>query len=345
MTSNRISSRTKDCSNVSTVDRLALSRAQHLQSRENRPKSISDDEIDAASDWSDSDRECCPLSDFGSNADLYDNDDHRQETKLLPEIFHPNASRLIETPLPMIDDSNTSTRISFSSENEKPKIPSVIRKQIQAPLLPARRIQTKQVSPTRPVTNPELPYNLRYGKTITSSPTRIYLRRENTSTSTSSNTHLSKDSTNSSFHSHDEHQNLRTIVSPNLSQSSVPRVYELKKIFVDDYDYGRLTDFSSTRPVRPPSRQKWGTIVHPPFPLGYQHIAPEQVTQAVERLSSPVRCRERHTPIQTPSKRYLSVEETEALVKNFSSFLKYLHDSFAFFLDKSTNESQNHSIA
>jgi hypothetical protein len=326
MTSNRVSFRTRD----SSIDRLALSRAQHFQSKENRPKSISDDEIDAVSDWSDSDRECCPLSDFEYNADFYDNDYH-QESKLLPEISHTNVSRLIDTPLPIIDDSNTSTRISFTNENEKKKQEIYNRstnnsikpiKQSQAPLLPARRMQTKDVTPGRSVTNPQMPYAPRYNKTMASSPTRMHLRRETISTSTSSNTHLSKESTNSSFQSHDDHQNSRQIISPNLSQTSVPRVYEIKKIFVDDTDYGRLTDISLTRPSRPQNRQKWGTIVHPPFPLGYQHIAPEQVTQAVERLSSPARCRERHTPLQTPSKRYLSVEETEALVKDFPFFLK-----------------------
>ena len=187
-------------------------------------------------------------------------------------------------------------------------------------MLPARRIQTKQTSPRRPSTrstaNSQLSTTNNY-KTTTASPIRFNLRRETTSTSIISNTHLMKDptsSSNSSFHSHDDNHNQRQVLSPNLSQASVPRAYEIKKIFIDDYDYGRLTNLPSTRPSRPSSRQKWGTIVHPPFPLGYQQIPPEQVTQAVERLSSPLRCRERHTPLQTPSKRYLTVEETDALV-------------------------------
>ncbi len=165
-----------------------------------------------------------------------------------------------------------------------------------------------------------------------------FLRRETTSTHISSNTPLIKDSTvspNSSFHSNDENVNhQRSIVSPNLSQTStitghVPRVYELKKLFVDDYDYGRLTDVSTLKAIPSRSRQKWGTIVHPPFPLGYQQIPPEQVTQAVERLASPVRCRDRHTPVHTPSKRYLSVEETDALVKTMASSVDLL--MFLFF--------------
>ena len=313
MSTNRITIRTRD----STVDHLALSRAQHLQSRENRPKSISDDEVDAISDWSDSDRECSPLSDFEYNTDFDDKDYPQQENKLLPEISHVHASRVIETPLPIIDDSNTSTRISFTNEHEKRKhqiskrsssISVKQTKQSQTPLLPARRMPKKEISNSK-----QIPYTPRYRKTNAASPTRLYLRRENTSTSTSSN----KDSTNSSFQSHDDHQNSRQVISPNLSLASVPRVYEIKKIFADDSDYGRLTEISVTRPSRPQSRQKWGTIVHPPFPLGYQQMGPDQVTQAVERLSSPLRCRERHTPIHTPSKRYLSVEETQALVMDF----------------------------
>jgi hypothetical protein len=349
MTSNHILFPARDYANVSTTDRLALSRAQHLQSRENRPKSVSDDEVDAVSDWSDSDRECYPLSDFESTShvdgDFYDIpfDDDNDENKLSQEIFHSNLPLLStngldanETPVPIIDDSTTSTRISFTCENEKPKEEfnkkvsmnsQQLRKQFQPPLLPARRIQIKQISPHRPSTRSMVNSQLsssRNCKTATPSPTRFYLRRETTSTSIISNTHLTKDSilsSNSSFHSHDDNHNQRSILSPNLSQVSVPRAYEIKKIFVDDYDYGRLTSLSSRRPFRPSSRQKWGTIVHPPFPLGYQQIPPEQVTQAVERLSSPLRCRDRHFPLRTPSRRFLSVEETEALVtKSFDFF-------------------------
>ena len=335
MTSNRILSRPTDYSAAPIMDRLALSRAQHFQSRENRPKSVSDDEVDAVSDWSDSDQECCPLSDFESNID----DEYLPENKFLPNISQPKISPTTETPLPIINDSTTSTRISFTNENEKPKeelnrkssVQSIkSRQQSQTPLLPARRIQT----------NSQLSNTSRYRKIISPSPTRLHLCRETTSTSSSSNTHLIKDSSSSSFHSHDDNQNSRpAVISPNLSQTSVPRVYEIKKIFVDDYDYGRLT---STRTSQARGRQKWGTIVHPPFPLGYQQVSPEHVTHVVERLSSPVRCRERHTPIQAPSKRYLSVEETEALVKERKKTLLIL--SFLFSTDKSINKSQNHPI-
>jgi hypothetical protein len=329
MATDCILSQPRDYSTISTIDRLTLSRTQHFQSRENRPKSVSDDEIDAVSEWSDSDQECCPLSDFESNIDGNGNyhDIPFDENKLLPEISHSNVLRITETPLPIINDSTTSTRIVFTNENDKFK-QKIYRKPSQAPLLPARRIQTKGKVPNRSSNNFQLSYT-RYRKTITASPTRFNVRREITSTTNISNTHLTKDSSNSSFHSHDDNQSLRPIISPTCSQTSVPRIYEMKKSFVDDYDYGRLTDLSSTRLSRPISRQKWGTIVHPPFPLGYQHIAPEQVTQAVERLSSSLRCRDRHTPIQTPSKRYLSVEETDALVQNELFF--YFDFVFVYF--------------
>ena len=355
------------------MDRLALSRAQHLKSRDNRAKSISDDEIDAISDWSESDRECCPLSDFESTSNVdpthgtnrynisFDDDDdggeefYQQlpnETSLLEKVL-----RLEETPVPVIDDSTTSTRISFSSDLDKSKEinlepiitkkpPIQIRKQSQPSLLPARRIQTKEISPRRMTTtnayvlsqSNNSSSSSRHRKLITPPhPPRYYLRRELTTTSTTFHTSLPKESTgspNTSFHSHDDNGNLpRQIVSPNFSQTStnnalVPRVYELKKLFVDDYDYGRLTDVSTAKTIPARNRQKWGTIVHPPFPLGYQQIPPEQVTQAVERLSSPVRCRERHTPVQTPSKRYLSVEETDALVIN-TIFHSICHSRFS----------------
>jgi hypothetical protein len=335
------------------MDRLALSRAQHLKFRDNRPRSISDDEIDAISDWSESDRECCPLSDFESTSNVdgtngttrYDIpfDDEEEEEEIDEQLPNEtslleNVLRLNETPLPVINDSTTSTRISFSNESEKvrqsteeeiiKKPPIQMRKQSQPPLLPARRIQSKDVSPRRSTITTANSHvssqsnNLsRNRKTIVPSPSRFYLRRE----PTLANIPLTKESIvspNSSFHSNDDNSNpQRHISSPNFSQTSttnilVPRVYELKKLFVDDYDYGRLTDVSAFKPVPSRSRQKWGTIVHPPFPLGYQQIPPEQVTQAVERLTSPVRCRDRHTPVQTPSKRYLSVEETDALVNN-----------------------------
>jgi hypothetical protein len=347
------------------VDRLALSRAQHLKFRDDRPKSVSDDEIDAISDWSESDRECCPLSDFESTSNVdgtngsnhydipFDDDDDDERLSIVPTLLE-NVLRLNETPLPIINDSITSTRISFSSDTDKSKQQQIQEeiinkkpfiqsgRQSQPPLLPARRIQTKEISPLRSITNshvlPQSTNLSRNRKTITASPSRFYLRRETTSTNTSLNTQLTKEPTlspNSSFHSNDENSNhqQRHIVSPNLSQIStsnslVPRVYELKKLFVDDYDYGRLTDLSTIKTIPPRNRQKWGTIVHPPFPLGYQQIPPEQVTQAVERLASPVRCRDRHTPIQTPSKRYLSVEETDALVKKM--FMFFLLNTFSF---------------
>jgi hypothetical protein len=345
---------------TAVIDRVALSRAQHLKFRDNRPKSVSDDEVDAISDWSESDRECCPLSDFESTSNVDgtngnnnhydipfdddDNDDPNDETLPIETTLLENGLCSNETPLPIVNDSTTSTRISFSSDIEKSKqqqqqeqqtqeqISNIItkkppiqtRKQSQPPLLPARRIQTKEISPRRSTTNTHIlsqTNNLSRNnrKTIIPSPSRFYLRRETTLTSL--NTPLPKETTlspNSSFHSNDDNQ--RHISSPNLSQTSttnglVPRVYELKKLFVDDYDYGRLTDVSTVKTIQSRSRQKWGTIVHPPFPLGYQQITAEQLTQAVERLTSPVRCRDRHTPIQTPSKRYLSVEETDALVK------------------------------
>jgi hypothetical protein len=343
MTSKRLPSLARDYSSGSTIDRLALGRAQHFQTRESRPKSVSDDEVDAISDWSDSDRECCPLSDFESTSDIDRTGNHknyydipfdeyklsRSNTPILStDVLHVN-----ELPLPIIDDSTTSTRISFTSETEKPKqryvkntsVNSVqTRKQLQPPLLPRRRTQTNQVSPRRSTTNSQLSYSSRNHKTVTPSPSRLYLRRETTSTSMSSSIHIPRDSRlspNSSLYSHekslyDDNHNQRQILSPNFSQtSSVPRVYEIKKLFVDDYDYGRLTDASRTKTGTTRGPQKWGTIVHPPFPLGYQHVTSEQVTQAVERLASPVRCRDRHTPIQSSSKRYLSVEETDALVK------------------------------
>jgi hypothetical protein len=353
------------------IDRLALSRAQHLKSRDNRPKSVSDEEIDAISDWSESDRECCPLSDFESTSNVdgtngnnhydipFDDDDDNDDNDdddgeidgRLPieRTLLENILSLNETPLPIINDSTTSTRISFSSDTEKSKrqheqisniitkkTPIQIRKHSQPPLLPGRRIQSKEISPHRSTTNSHILSQStnfsRNRKTITSSPSRFYLRREPTSVHINLNTPVIKESIlspNSSFHSNDDNQNnQRHIASPNLSQTStinglVPRVYEIKKLFVDDYDYGRLTDVSTVKTIPPRNRQKWGTIVHPPFPLGYQQIPPEQVTQAVERLTSPVRCRERHTPIQTPSKRYLSVEETDALVKNIKILVSF----------------------
>jgi hypothetical protein len=346
MTSNRRQSVTREYTNVSTIDRLALSRAQHFQSRENRPKSISDDEDRSISDWSDSDRECDVLSDFESTTDIRENngdrhfydvpfDEDNKENKfsqLNIPFLSTNDFRVGQIPLTYVDDSTTSTQVSFPIEAEKSKQQfgrktsiSSIRsgKPPQPPLLPARRIQAKQISPYHSVarsnTNIQLSSPLRNPKpTITPTPTRPYLHRENTSSSINFNSQLTDSmvSSHNLFYNHDNNLNRRQATSPSSSQASIPRAYEIKKIFVDDYDYGRLTDSSSIRPSQSRSRQKWGTIVHPPFPLGYQHIAHEQVTQAVERLASPLRCRDRHTHIPTSSKRYLSVEETDALVKN-----------------------------
>jgi hypothetical protein len=340
MTSTRRQSVTREHANVSTIDRLALSRAQHLQSRENRPKSISDDEDGSISDWSDSDRECDVLTDFESTTDIRENDGDRhfydvpfdEDNKENKFSQLTNGFRVGQIPLSYVDDSAASTQVSFPIETEiskqqfgrKPSISSIrSRKQPQPPLLPARRIQAKPISPyhsvTRSTTNIQLSSSLRNPKpTITPTSTRPYFHRENTSSSINFNSQLTDSllSSHNLFYNHDNNLNRRQITSPSSSQASIPRAYEIKKIFVDDYDYGRLTDSSSTRPSQSRSRQKWGTIVHPPFPLGYQHIAPEQVTQAVERLATPVRCRDRHTHIPTSSKRYLSVEETDALVKN-----------------------------
>lgn len=346
------------------VDRLALSRAQHLKSRTSRQQSISDDEEDSISDWSQSDLECSPLSDIESasnhdeptNCHYYrvpfdDVDDPFDEKLPTVEPKVPvHGTRLSDTPLPIINNSTTSTHMSFSSDTDKvkqleqslnitdKKPPVQFRKAQQTPLLPARRMQTKPVSSRHLTPNSYIlsqTTNASYiRKTISPSPSRLYLRRGTTSTSTSANTHSTKES-NSSTHgsiqsvsderppptaSTNSSQQRPTAASPNLSHSStnndvISRIYEVKKIYVDDSDYGRLSDVTAIKNAPGRSRQKWGTIVHPPFPLGYQHSTPEQVSQVVERLTSPVRCRDRHTPAPTPSKRYLSVEETEALVK------------------------------
>lgn len=353
MTNKNTQLKTNAYTNVSTTDRLAQSRAQHFQQRENRPKSVSDDEVGAISDWSESDRECCPLSDLESipDTDIHHtkeyvrfklSDEDIYKNKPSEDISYSNNTNnstsprnpvnANEIPHSIIDDSATSTRISFSSEIDKPKNesntktsanPVKSRRHMQPPLLPARHIQPKQVSPRRPSTrstmNSQLSYTCSNLKKISASPARIYFRRETACTTTSLTTQLTKDSAVSStysFQSHDDNHNQRQTISPSLSQASVPRAYQIKKMFVDDYDYGRLTDISSTPPTRSRSRQKWGTIVHPPFPLGYQHIAPDRISQAVERLANPPRCRERHTRTETPSKRYLSIEETNSLVNN-----------------------------
>ncbi|CAF2082572.1 unnamed protein product [Rotaria magnacalcarata] len=357
------------------LDHLTLSRVHHLKTRTTRGRSVSDEEIDAVSDWSESDRECCPLSDFESTSNVdgtnlgnhYDitfddeDDDNDEVDQRLPmePSFLENVLRLSETPEPKYNDNTISAHISSFHDKMKPqqqqqkhiqertsnmitRKPSMRNeKQFQSPLLPARRMPSKQVSPRRPTANsyilPQTTTLSRSRKTVTSNSTRYYLQRETTSTSTTLTNQLTIESTsspNTSFHSNEEnhHQqqqqqqyqfHQRHLASPNLSQTSVtnsliPRAYEVKKIIADDHDYGRLTDLSIIKTVPPRNRQKWGTIVHPPFPLGYQQASPEQVTQSVHRLTSPSRCRDRHTPIATPSKRYLSVEETDALINRLT---------------------------
>ena len=334
------------------TDRLALSRAQHLKFHNNRLKSVSDDGNDVVSDWSESDRECCPLSDFESASNFdgtkpydmsYDDDEVGQKLTL-ESMESENILRSNETLLLKTNDNNTNTAITYTSisntaQQQKPKQQQIstistkkplikIQRQYQQPLLPNRRIQTQQVSSRHLTANshvlPQTTSLLRNRKTDTPNSTQVYLRRETTLTNASLNSQLIIESVlspSSSFHSNEDNQNHQQYAaSPSLSQASgthhlVPRVYELKKIFVDDYDYGRLTDASAIKSTPSRNRQKWGTIVHPPFPLGYQHVSAEQVTQVVQRLASPSRCRDRHTPVQTQSKRYLSVKETEALVR------------------------------
>ncbi|CAF0875948.1 unnamed protein product [Didymodactylos carnosus] len=143
-------------------------------------------------------------------------------------------------------------------------------------------------------------------------------------------------SPNSSFLSHEKSmdgiQQQRT--SPNYSLNStviaysqVPKAYELKKLIPDTYDWGRVTDTTTSERV-PCNRQKWGTIVHPPFPLGYQRATYEQVVDVVERLNSPMRCKHSHTPSQSPSKKYLSVEETDALINRLTKVKSIRRDEY-----------------
>lgn len=326
MLNNRLPTRPKDYAKVSTVDHLAASRAQHFHSRENRPRSICDDEIDAVSDWSDSDRECELLSDFGSIGGSYDND---PKTKYYNTPFDQEnqSPRANGTPLPNINDSSTNTQVSFVMEPEKPKPRATkhathnsthARQQTHQPLLPARRVQTKEVAIPRPLNRPLANASLSTAKVVVPPQARFGFVRENTFNSTY-NTRLGTDSALSTYSilpAHDDPVHQRQTASPSFSQASIPRAYEIRKIVVGEYDYGRLTDSSSSRAPLPRNRQKWGTIVHPPFPLGYQQVTSEQVTQVVERLASPVRSRERRTPVPISSKRYLSIEETDALVSD-----------------------------
>ena len=321
-----------------SIDRLALSRAQHREFRHQIETNDDDEEkIDAISDWSESDRECCPLSDVelfsnpdGTTTDLPYDDDFEDDK--LPRM-NTFLEQILNFP-PTTNESMNSTRLSFENELEKKKNvrPSIVtpsKKTSTAPLLPARRVSSKPSTVILPSRN----------RQTTTTMTRSFVRRDHSSR---------KDSTysmNSSSSPSQEELHRGPTASPNFSQTSnnhlVPRVYELKKFFVDDTDYGRLTDVATMKSIPARNRQKWGTIVHPPFPLGYQQVSSEHVHHVVERLTSPLRSRDRRTPSQTPSKRYLSVEETEALVSiHFSSFLNFNSSS----TDKSINQNKTNSI-
>ena len=299
--------------NETRIDRLALGRALHLQSRDGRPKSVSDDEVDAISDWSDSDRECCSISDFETASIT-----NKENNAFKPASSSTNASTSKVSQRPAVSrateiDKQRRRFVKKLSQNQPPP---------HAALLPARRIQSKPTMSPQPsvrIVTGSSPYHHHHHQSVSLSPTRLHIRRETTSTTLSSTILPTKDSALSSTSSarsvnKSPCDDLRAPVSPNLSQSSVPRVYEIKKVFVDDSTYGRLIDVASAKPASSRGRREWGTIMHPPFPLGYQHVTPEQVTQAVERLASPMRRRDRHVIIQNPSKRYLSVDETNALV-------------------------------
>ena len=94
----RYSSQTRDVSNGSQIDHLALKRAQHLESRDHRRKSISDEEPeDPISDWSESDRECSPLSDVEwTSNDFPTQISHFDMTRPLVTIS--------ATPVPIVND-------------------------------------------------------------------------------------------------------------------------------------------------------------------------------------------------------------------------------------------------
>ncbi|CAF0747144.1 unnamed protein product [Adineta ricciae] len=334
MANSRGGSRSRDYSNIPTTDHLASSRAQHRQSRENRLKSVSDDGADAISDWSDSDREYDILSDFESTKSYLDNDPKKNYNNL--PFNQENSSprsisqflSAVETPMPFATDSSISTQVSFVIEPEKPKTRyiknqssgAVHARNKNSPtlLLPARRTQSKQISSSRLVNGSTANSQISDLKSTIQNHTRFGLSRENTSNNSFNDRMRAESSLSnqSSFQTNSENVDRRQTISSNFSQTFMTRTYEIKKIYVDDY--GRLTDTLNTRPPQPRSRQKWGTIVHPPFPLGYQQISSEQVTQVVERLTSPVRCRDRHTPLPpaTTTKRYLSVGETDALVSH-----------------------------
>ncbi|CAF1257914.1 unnamed protein product, partial [Didymodactylos carnosus] len=71
-----------------------------------------------------------------------------------------------------------------------------------------------------------------------------------------------------------------------------------------------------------------GTIVHPPFPLGYQRTTYEQVVDVVKRLNSPMRYKHSHTPSQLPSKKYLSVDETDILINHLTKVKSIRSDEY-----------------
>jgi hypothetical protein len=338
----RRSTQTNEQVNESTADRLALSRAQHRQSRVNRPKSVSDDddEIDGASDWSDSDRECCPLSDIESMPNMHGS--MHEHVYATPFDTDPTNSRLQEE-LSHVDRTsssmNNSSKSSAAIDDHDYRVTHVdqlersrplfikntrmrgaqIQNSSQMPLLPARRNQSKHLLTQSRSSSRSQAYS---HQTSSSSLSRLHLCRGATSVNAGLTTTFTKDSRVSSHNSIDSHDKSfgdeqQRDLSPNSFQPSfASRVYEAKKVFVDDADYGRLTDTNNVRTLAPGSRQKWGTIIHPPFPLGYQHMTPEQVTQSVKRLASPIRRSDQHTTAQNPSKRCLSIDETEALVRH-----------------------------
>jgi hypothetical protein len=364
--------------NRATIDRLALSRAQHFQSNYKRLTSISHnnnnnndhhEQIESMSDWSESACESYSLSDFDlasnhdeipmniSNDGLVDHDHDSYEKTTIESKLFEHMPIVCETRAyaATYDVHEDNRQLTYANDIERLHVrvkPNSRRTTVlPAPLLPARRIQSKQssnvhLSANTPVLG-SMHVQARSRKT-TSSP--YGLHREITSTSTNSNQTLRHDSLASIpsrlSKNDDIHQSPLPVTSPlpshtSMSNACVSRIYELKKSFVDDYDYGRLTQSSAVKTIPERNRQKWGTIVHPPFPLGYQQVTSEQVTHVVQRLSSPVRTRDRRTPVQTPSKRYLSVEETDALV---CQWIRLVSSLIVVRLDQSTNESQAHTF-
>lgn len=279
--------------NEPTIDRLALSRAKHLEKRDEKTKSYTDDEIDAISDWSDSDRECCPLTDFELESNLDESIDELN-------IFNPKK-------ISFVQPSVTTTTLSNQSETDKTTRQQYIKKSQQqksnnVPLLPARRTQNRQFLARRS----SIRSTTTTSQSSFSSQTTKNRRRE---------VREHRFSPNSSIYSNeksllDDHQPRR-----NISPSSGTRTCESRRHHLDDNEYGRITEIASRKSSPPRERQKWGTIIHPPFPLGYQQVSSEQLSHVVERLSSPIRRRDRQANGQSPTKRYLTIEETTALVR------------------------------